>query len=269
MKLRIMSDLHLEHAPISVPVSDGERDAVLVLAGDVCCMSKRSTFHGFFQGVSARFRRVLFVPGNHEYWDGSLSEAPFKFRNLLQLDDSDLGVPPSKVDVLNRRRVDIDGVAFIGATWWTSFRNANPLIMNAASYRMNDYAEIRCGGDSGYARRLSAEDVLNCHLQDNEFIFSEIESAKRDGMRVVVITHHAPSSMSIHERYRNDGEMNEFYVNHSEYRIEATKPNLWIHGHVHSRFDYLIGDTRVVCNPRGYSSLEDCTRFDPTFEIEI
>jgi hypothetical protein len=27
---------------------------------------------------------------------------------------------------------------------------------------------------------------------------------------------------------------------------------LWVHGHTHSSFDYLLNGTRVVCNPRGY-----------------
>jgi hypothetical protein len=27
---------------------------------------------------------------------------------------------------------------------------------------------------------------------------------------------------------------------------------LWTHGHTHEDFDYMIGTTRVVCNPRGY-----------------
>jgi calcineurin-like phosphoesterase family protein len=30
-------------------------------------------------------------------------------------------------------------------------------------------------------------------------------------------------------------------------------PKLWIHGHTHDRFDYMIGETRVICYPRGYS----------------
>jgi hypothetical protein len=28
---------------------------------------------------------------------------------------------------------------------------------------------------------------------------------------------------------------------------------LWTHGHTHDPFDYMVGKTRVVCNPRGYA----------------
>jgi hypothetical protein len=31
---------------------------------------------------------------------------------------------------------------------------------------------------------------------------------------------------------------------------------LWTHGHTHEDFDYHIGSTRVVCNPRGYVGYE-------------
>jgi Predicted phosphoesterases, related to the Icc protein len=30
------------------------------------------------------------------------------------------------------------------------------------------------------------------------------------------------------------------------------QPELWVHGHVHSAADYRVGNTRVLCNPRGY-----------------
>ncbi len=31
---------------------------------------------------------------------------------------------------------------------------------------------------------------------------------------------------------------------------------LWTHGHTHEDFDYMIGTTRVFCNPRGYINYE-------------
>lgn len=44
-------------------------------------------------------------------------------------------------------------------------------------------------------------------------------------------------------------------------------PTLWVHGHVHHRNDYMVGDTRVVSNARGYPGEE--TGFDPCFTVEI
>jgi Icc-related predicted phosphoesterase len=42
------------------------------------------------------------------------------------------------------------------------------------------------------------------------------------------------------------------YASDLEDFIIETKPDLWIHGHVHEPFDYVIGKTRIICNPHGY-----------------
>ena len=48
------------------------------------------------------------------------------------------------------------------------------------------------------------------------------------------------------------------------------KPKLWIHGHTHCKFDYNIGNTRIVTNPSGYPSERDCRiNFNKGFVIEI
>jgi hypothetical protein len=32
---------------------------------------------------------------------------------------------------------------------------------------------------------------------------------------------------------------------------------VWTHGHTHETFDYMVGTTRIVCNPRGYDGYEE------------
>lgn len=67
----------------------------------------------------------------------------------------------------------------------------------------------------------------------------------------IVMTHHAPSWQSVHSSYIND-RMNGCYVSDMDDFIISTEPDIWIHGHVHNSFDYNIGKTRILCNPRGY-----------------
>ena len=45
--------------------------------------------------------------------------------------------------------------------------------------------------------------------------------------------------------------------------------SLWIHGHIHESFDYKIGKTRVVCNPRGYASIEENKGFRPDYTLVV
>jgi Icc-related predicted phosphoesterase len=76
-------------------------------------------------------------------------------------------------------------------------------------------------------------------------------------LKVVVVGHHAPSNQSIKPKYRDDAIMNGAYSSDlSEFILDHPKIKFWIHGHTHDVFDYMIGPTRVLCNPRGYFGYE-------------
>ena len=42
----------------------------------------------------------------------------------------------------------------------------------------------------------------------------------------------------------------------SELMLDHPQIRMWTHGHTHHNFDYMIGQCRVVCNPRGYIGYE-------------
>jgi hypothetical protein len=87
---------------------------------------------------------------------------------------------------------------------------------------------------------------VDLHLAQLTFL----EQAEAD----VIVTHHSPFPGSVHEDFQGDA-LNAFFVNNLDpERFPMTQ--LWLHGHVHTPFDYLVsaGDhpLRVVCNPLGY-----------------
>ncbi|HEX7026241.1 MAG TPA: metallophosphoesterase, partial [Gammaproteobacteria bacterium] len=82
----------------------------------------------------------------------------------------------------------------------------------------------------------------------------------------VVVTHHAPATGSIAEQYKAN-MLNPAFISEMDELVTHSGARCWIHGHTHSRFDYTLGDTRVLCNPRGYPN--EVTRFDPGFVVEI
>jgi hypothetical protein len=102
--------------------------------------------------------------------------------------------------------------------------------------------------------------------------FLETELAKDFDGETVVVTHHAPSFQSVHERFAGD-KMNICYANNLEALMWYNPIKLWIHGHVHNSLDYIVGDelqsTRVICNPRGYFGYEENRDFDPRLTIEV
>jgi hypothetical protein len=56
----------------------------------------------------------------------------------------------------------------------------------------------------------------------------------------------------------------------SEFILDNPEIKFWTHGHMHDPSDYMIGDCRVICNPRGYVGYESQANiFDPTVGFEI
>jgi hypothetical protein len=88
--------------------------------------------------------------------------------------------------------------------------------------------------------------------------------------KFVVAGHHAPSRLSTHEQYVNDTVMNGGYSSDlDEYIQDHPQIRLWTHGHTHHNFDYMIGQTRVVCNPRGYHGHEQQAKTWQLQTVEI
>jgi hypothetical protein len=101
--------------------------------------------------------------------------------------------------------------------------------------------------------RFSPEDAAD----ENEKCFNYIKHIVSENDKVVVIGHHTPSRQSCHPRYADDELMNGGYHNsYEEYIMDHPQIKLWTHGHTHERYDYMIGDTRIICNPRGYKGYE-------------
>jgi len=144
---------------------------------------------------------------------------------------------------------------------WTDFNREDSLCMWHAGQSMNDYQVCRNGGrgisGGGYASRLQPEDTLAEHRAMLDYI--RITTEGKTDQRFVVVGHHAPSSASVAECYQGDLLMNgNFYTDLSEFILDRPQIRLWVHGHMHNRSDYMIGTTRVVCNPRGYVGYESC-----------
>ena len=92
MWLRIASDLHLEfHLPYTVdhyemfPPDDRDKDAILILAGDICTAVKMKEYLPFFRELGRRFNPIIFVAGNHEYYNDKYSKKKESVQDIDQL----------------------------------------------------------------------------------------------------------------------------------------------------------------------------------------
>jgi calcineurin-like phosphoesterase family protein len=143
--------------------------------------------------------------------------------------------------------------------------NMNQIQMWDARQRMSDYKYIRTGPKhEPWRRKLTPNDTVSFHLSERDFMFDEITRLKGEGHKVVAVSHHLPSYQSIHRGW-SGSNLNGAYASELFEYIADSKPDLWIHGHTHDSCDYMIEDTRVICNPRGYEPDD----LNPDFNIHL
>ncbi|RQO59421.1 metallophosphoesterase [Variovorax sp. KBW07] len=272
MKVLILSDLHLEFAPFE-PVPDLEFD-VVILAGDIHSPAKRAV-----QWAADRFRGkpVIYLLGNHEYYDGRLDTTLAEARRAAD---------GSNVHLLDGDELVVDGVRFLGATLWTDFALAietpeGPIsdagrAMKMATNLLNDYALIRTVDESAepdtwrdkQGRKLQAADTLRIHQAQRAWLRDRLSEPFAGP--TVVVTHHAPHRGSLSERYADDWASGAFVNELPDAFFDV--PVLWVHGHTHQQFDYRVRSCRVVSNPRGYvnwSGRIENKAFDPSLVIDV
>jgi hypothetical protein len=83
----------------------------------------------------------------------------------------------------------------------------------------------------------------------------------------VVVTHHLPHRRNSHPKY-NGSDLNPSFASDLS-DLMGPPVSLWIHGHTHESFDYVVNGPRVVCNPRGYVPMESNPAFDPVLTIDV
>jgi predicted phosphodiesterase len=250
MKLLILSDLHLEFAPLPPPTVEVD---VVILAGDI---SKGA------QGI--RWARanwpdteIIFVGGNHEFYGEERNAVIESLRTAA----NDTGV-----HFLDNNEVVIKGIRFLGCTLWTNFHlygwERQSECMGLGQQALNDFKLIKEGDgiftptDSVKLNQASVK-WLELNLKHKTF--------KGD---TVVVTHHCPSWESVAARYQKD-LLSACFASRLESLLGFSK--LWIHGHTHDSFDYTASGTRVICNPRGYvfNGKQENIKFNPLLTVEL
>ena len=250
MKIKYFSDLHLDHhtktSGIWVPkFSEEDLETTLVIAGDIWCdrrfLTRNVDFgESWLSFMSKHFKYIILVLGNHDFYGCNFLDEVQKCKQEIEKQNlTNCFLLENDVKVL-------DNVKFIGSTLWTSINEANPLDMLEFD-KMSDYKYIRVGS---IYRKLKPEDTISRFKTSKYFIF---ENCVRDNsdQKIVVVTHMAPSILSIGERYKLDSCV-YFYCSKLEYDIMDSNIDVWIHGHSHSSSNYEIENTKVLCNPRGY-----------------
>lgn len=255
MKLHILSDLHLEISgmPDYKPPEDID---LVILAGDIHKTSYGLDWAARMFGKT----RVVYVPGNHEYYDGM----PFSHGNEILRKHADcLTGQPIHVldcDTLNPE----EKIRIIGATLWTDLELHNNLdeMRVRAKYVMNDYR--KSVWDVGIP--LTPEHTIQRHKESVSYL-KRMFAEDFDG-KTIVVTHHLPTETACFPDYRPPHDyLNPFFASNLDDLIVDSGADLWVFGHTHSSHDYKIGNTRMVCNPCGYHN--ENRNFDSGLVVEV
>jgi predicted phosphodiesterase len=244
MKIRVLSDLHLEFSDWTPPPVEAD---VVVLAGDIHVGTRG------LEWAREQFPAtpVIYVAGNHEFYGGQLQNTLTALRKTATR---------LSVHMLDCDEFVLGGTRLLGATLWTDFAlyGSGPRLARAmadAKHGMNDFRVIRYG-DAGLFRPEHAREM---HLGQVKWLEGKLADAF-DGP-TVVITHYLPHPRSIHRKYEGD-VLNPAFASDLSHLVKPPVA-LWIHGHTHQSFDYAVNGTRIVCNPRGYLPMEPNPAFDP------
>jgi hypothetical protein len=155
---------------------------------------------------------------------------------------------------MERDTLELDNFLIVASTLWTNCNNMDALTFYHLKSGMNDYKVIKRGADY---RRFTPEMSAGEHVKNVQYLRLAVLRAREEGKKVIAVGHHAPSKLSTADQYKNDELMNGGYSSDlSEFMLDHPEIVLWTHGHTHDPFDYVIGETRVVCNPRGYAGYE-------------
>ncbi len=126
-------------------------------------------------------------------------------------------------------------------TLWSNFRE-DYMSKAIAQATVSDFFRIASPSDP--TQTIYPDDQVQLFVQHVQWL--------RDNPKPVIMTHFPPSTKSIASKYIGEPTNPYFCNDFSDAEIQAFHAKLWVHGHVHSAFDYIVGNTRIICNPLGY-----------------
>ena len=245
MKFRVFSDLHIDvNKQFNFNIPKIPKDNILnIIPGDIS-----GNFELTIKWLQENINKCLFISGNHELagYDsiGTLQYFDNCFKSILIKDKL----------YLQNSFIEIEDTIFIGSTLFTDYKYDDYYDisnMERAKIFINDF---RCGL---YDICDDSVQLQPWHYKDlNEISFNYIKTIveKYKNKKIVIITHHGCSSKDIIEKYKNHILNASFISEYDNFILKHKNIKYWIHGHLHNSSDYVIGKTRIICNPLGYNN---------------
>lgn len=250
LQIQIASDLHIEfYKKTNIPEDIIVPNApILALLGDIG-LANTNQLQDFLFHQADRFEKVLFIPGNHEYYNNGTT---FTVEQQLEW-MKQVCSQRDNIYFMEEQVLELEGVTILATTLWT---NIPPESQRKAERYMNDYDVIYMKNTyNGMLRRLNAEDTTKWHQESVDWLESEIERCRESGTPVLVLTHHTPLLSGTSDPNGSDlAKEIEYCAGSDLSRLLRDPVRAWCCGHTHYNFDFIVkdGTARLLSNQRGY-----------------
>jgi predicted phosphodiesterase len=247
MKIRILSDLHLEFGNLIITRLPDDHDTILVLAGDIHVGMKGLDF---VDEMCERFKHVVYVLGNHEFYGTYVQITRDNWQVVAQA--------KANLTVMDNSYIILDDVLFLGGTLWTDVNKGDWFAKQRVKKGMHEF--------NGTIKHFNVEDAIYEHKITKEFILNTM--CKFPDMKTVVVTHHMPHEECIMPPFAGS-TLNPAFACTDMEEAFVLEPGLWIYGHTHMPTDINYNKTRLVCNPRGYCGYEHVSEYNQELVINV
>lgn len=235
ISIQYCSDLHLEFSANTDFMRDNPiipKADILLLAGDIVPLKYIDKCDWFWDKISADFKQVYWVPGNHEYYTEDLKNYKGSFNRRIR----------DNINLVNNVVVVDQDIRLIFSTLWSKIREENRWRVEE---RLSDFSRIT---NDDYVFTADYYDQL--HEECLAFIINELKKEHKG--KTVVCTHHVPTFLNYPEIYRGS-VINEAFATELFPIIEELKPDAWVYGHSHyNQPPFTIGETQMISNQLGY-----------------
>jgi predicted phosphodiesterase len=284
MKIAVVSDIHLEFGDLDFENTEGAE--VLILSGDICVAKdlvkpdpygimgehyRSNRYQEFFKRCCERFTHVIYVLGNHEHYHGDYAKTLDHLRSCLG--------HLANLRIMEKETLTIGNTTFVAGTLWTDMNQEDPHTLGHMKSYMNDFRIINDSrnpvhfkdSDGKFHTRTGKWSPQASVVEHRAMMDHVRRTVEADPTaRYVVVGHHAPSKLSTKPRYQHDVLVNGAYSSSlDDFILDHPQIKLWTHGHTHDVFDYMIGSTRVICNPRGYDGHEEQANLWQLITVDI
>ncbi len=246
-----ISDLHGEFLDWSRPQSRKIPDCngeILIVAGDAETNGKGP----YFLRYAYPNHRIVYTPGNHEYYGRSIKKMDDLLREECRKHD---------IHFLQMDCIKIDGLKIAGCTLWTNFELFGAETVERARIEgeryMRDYLAIWY--DNEKEGSINTDHTIQIHKKH----LAWLKQQQAD----IIVTHHPPSFQGIADEYK-DSLLSAAFASNLDHVVKQSGAKYWFCGHSHVAKRFKIGQTEVVINSMGYPG-EKIEGFDPGLILEI